>query len=547
MNAVIIVIISWIVFLLAYRFYSRFLNRKLFKLNDTHVTPAHKFRDDIDYVPTHKSVLFSHHFVTIAGLGPILGPAIAVIWGWLPAFLWIIFGSTLIGAVHDFGALVLSVRHDGRSIGDITKDMIGRRARLLFLFIVFFILALAMGVFTLVISTLISSTYHPEVVVPSGSLMIIAMIIGYLVYKRNVNIGIATVIGIILMIIAVIVGVRFPITGISQTAWIYILLIYAFFASSLPVWLLLQPRDYLNSFQLYFVLGLMYLGIFISHPNVVAPAINTKASDLPSLFPFLFIVVACGAVSGFHSLVSSGTTAKQLNRETQARPIGYGGMILEGLLAVAAVLACTAGFKSIDSWHSHYSGWQKAQGLGPKLDAFIAGAGSFLNGLGIPFGIAKAFIAIVVVGFALTTLDSATRLLRYNIEDIGRSLHIKPLNNRFLASLLAVVAIGYFALMKVGLTLWELFGTTNQLLAGLCFILVGIYLYKHKRPTKYVLLPMVFMLIITIWGMTIKLKEFFINHNWPLFITGGIVFILAIWLVVEGINIVGIKRKHAGC
>lgn len=544
MSAIIIAVFSGIGFFGAYILYSRFISRNLFKLNNANITPAHRFRDDVDYVPTHKTVLFSHHFVTIAGLGPILGPAIAVIWGWVPAFLWIFFGCIFIGAVHDFGALVLSVKHDGRSVGDIAKDMIGSRARLLFLFIVFFILALAMGVFALVISTLLGPNYHPEVVVPSGSLMLIAMIIGYLVYKRNINVGIATVIGLILMIIAVVAGVRFPVTGISQAVWIYILLIYAFFASSLPVWLLLQPRDYLNSFQLYLIMGLMYLGIFVAHPSIVAPAINHSATDLPSLFPFIFIVIACGAVSGFHSLVSSGTTSKQLSRETQARPIGYGGMLIEGLLAVVAVLACSAGFKSTEAWHGHYSGWQAAKGLGPKLGAFITGAGSFLSGLGIPSAIAEAFVAIVVVGFALTTLDSATRLLRYNIEDIGRSLRIKPLGNRFLASLLAVVSIGYFALMKAGTTLWELFGTTNQLLAGLCLILLSIYLYKHKRPTLYVIIPMVFMLIITVWAMIIKLNEFWKTQSWSLFIIGGIVFVLAIWLVFEGLVIFRKKKKH---
>jgi len=541
MNALLVALLALTGLYLGYKFYGTFIARRLFGLSSHHVTPAHKLRDDVDYVPTKKGILFSHHFVTIAGLGPILGPAIAVIWGWLPALLWVLFGSIFVGAVHDLSALVISVRHDGRSIAYLAKDMIAGRARILFLFIVFFALALAMGVFALVIATLFSAGFHPEVVIPSAALMDIAMIIGYLVYKRNVPISVATLVGVVLMVAAVVIGVRFPVTWISKQAWIWILLVYAFLASCLPVWLLLQPRDYLNSFQLFLVLGLMYLGIFVTRPVIVAPAINRTATDLPALFPFLFIVVACGAVSGFHSIVASGTTSRQMNKEPQALGIGYGGMILEAVLAVAAILACCAGFKTTAAWHGHYIGWQAAGGLGPKLNAFISGAASFLNGLGISLPIAKALISIIVVGFALTTLDSGTRLLRYNIEDIGRSLRIRALDNRFSASFVAVIAIGFFALMKVGTTLWELFGMTNQLLAGLCFLVVAIYLYRNKKPCRYLIVPMIFLLVIVGWTMVVKINQFRVAHNWTLLLVGGVISVLAVWLITEGILV--FRRK----
>lgn len=545
MNATYLILLILGLFFLAYKFYGGFISKKIFDLDDRHKTPAHKLRDNIDYVPARKSVLFSHHFVTIAGLGPILGPAIAVIWGWLPGLLWIVFGSIFVGAVHDLSALVISIRYDGRSIGDVAKDLIGSRARVLLLIIVFFALSLAMGVFALVISTLFSAKYYPQVVIPSGSLIFIAMAIGYMVHKKNVPIFKATLLGIFLMAITIIIGVNFPIVGVTRNVWIFILLVYAFFASCIPVWLLLQPRDYLNSFQLYLVMGLMYLGIFITQPKIVAPAINTTATDLPALFPFLFIVVACGAVSGFHSIVSSGTTARQLNKEKNAQAIGYGGMILEGVLAVVALIACTAGFKTAGGWHSHYAGWNAASGLGPKLDAFITGAGNFLYGLGIPTDYGRVIVTIVVIGFALTTLDSGTRLLRYNVEDLGRCFHIRPLQNRFTASFIAVFAIGFFALMKIGMTLWELFGMTNQLLAGLCLLIAAIYLIKRQKPIIYVIIPMIFVFIVSFWAMIIKFRFFWIKHNWILCIVGGVIFILAIWLVTEGVIQIKERKKHA--
>ena len=522
-------------FLLAYRLYSRFLDRRLFRLDPQRTTPSHAQKDDVDFCPTRPVVLFGHHFASICGLGPIVGPALAAIWGWMPVFLWIVLGVVFIGAAHDFGSLVLSTRFQGRSIGDLTKDLIGPRARLLFLIIIFFMIALAMGLFASIIATLFDATYYPEAVLPSSLLIVIAVVIGQLVFRRRVPLGPVTAVGFLLMLGSLWLGLQFPVTGISKTTWIYLLLGYAFVASFLPVWVLLQPRDYLNSFLLYLGIGLMYIGIFWLRPVIAAPPVNHLATDLPTLFPFLFITVACGAVSGFHSLVCSGTTSKQLDREPQARPIGYGGMLMEGVMAIAVLLACTAGVGSTAVWHEHYSGWTAARGLGPSLGMFIQGAAVFISQVGLSRELATVFISVVVVGFALTTLDSATRLLRYNIEELGRTLHIKQITNRYIASALAVVAIGYFALRPEGKSLWQLFGTTNQLLAGLALLAITTYLFRQRRPTIFYAVPMLFMFATTITAMALKLVEFARGEQMQLFLVSLVILLLALWLILEAV------------
>jgi len=549
-NAAIAALLGLGTFVLAYFTYAKFIAYRIFALDPDAETPSHAMTDGIDYVPTRKPVLFGHHFASITGLGPILGPSIAVIWGWLPAFLWVFFGTIFFGGVHDFSALAISMRNRGRSIGDIAESIIGHRARLLFLFIIFFLIALAMGVFAIVIATLFSEAFNPEAVIPAFSLMLIAMAVGVGVYKRGLTIGPVTLIGVILMLITTAIGIKYPVTGVSQNTWIYILLGYAFVASVLPVWLLLQPRDYINSFLLYIGLGAMYLGLFIFQPEIAAPAINHESSGLPPVFPFIFIMVACGAISGFHSLVSSGTTAKQIDKEPDARLIGYGGAVAEGILGLMAVLACTAGLASKEAWLEHYKSWGAASSLGPEINAFVQGAGKFISQLGISQTFAEAFTAVVVVGFALTTLDSATRLLRFNIEEIGNSLNIKLLSNRFLAAAIAVIAITFFALMKVetvdpstgalvkksaGLTLWGLFGTTNQILAGIVLLSVSIYLLKKGKSIVYTIIPMILMLSMTLWAMVLNLGNFWTQKNWPLLIVGSIILFMILWFILEGI------------
>ncbi|PIW44895.1 MAG: carbon starvation protein A [Zetaproteobacteria bacterium CG12_big_fil_rev_8_21_14_0_65_54_13] len=553
MSPVVMAIVVLSLYLLFYRFYAKnILARKIFDLNDSVATPAHTLRDDVDYVPTNKYVLFGHHFASIAGLAPMLGPAIAVIWGWVPALCWVVFGTLLVGAVHDFSALVLSIRHKGQSMGTIARDVISPRTRLLFLLVIFFLVALAMGVFVLVISGLfaapdaanIPATAHPEAVFPTYALMLIAMVIGFLVHKKNMPLWPMIGLGFVLMLVTTAIGLNMPVTGFTAGDWTWSLLIYAFIASVLPVWLLLQPRDFLNSLLLYLALFAMLAGFFILSPDWAAPAINPNPVGAPPMLPFLFIVIACGAVSGFHGLVASGTTSKQLDRESDAPFVGYLGMIGESLLALLAVLATTAGaFSSRADWESFYGSWDKAVGLHQKLGIFIQGNANFIHQLGIPLDYAAAFISVVVVGFAMTSVDTGARLLRFNLEEIGHTLGIKALGNRYLATSLAVGAIGFFAFFQVdgkpaGLFLWTLFGTTNQVLAGLTLLTVTIYLYRKKKPILYTLLPMLLVLGATISGMIMGIMKAVGKEQWAVASVGAVIFLLAFWVLVEALLVV---------
>lgn len=561
MDSCLVAIVGLVCLYLGYRFYGRYLAHHVLCVDDSRTTPARRLNDDHDYVPTRPAVLFGHHFASIAGLGPLVGPALAVIWGWLPAALWIVFGSIFAGAVHDMTILAVSVRHEGRSIGEATSDIISNRGRNLFLVLIFFVLALAMGVFVLVITILFTGTatrpMYPQSVIPVFALIGIAMIIGWLTHRKGVALGPATVVGVALMLGSIVVGCIYPIASVSASTWKIVLLAYAFLASILPVWLLLQPRDYLNSFELYIGFILLYAGLFVTHPSLKAPAINTAPSDLPSMMPFLFITLACGAVSGFHSLVSSGTTAKQLDRERDILPIGYGSMLTEGALGLIVLLACAAGVASKADWHAHYASWAAAQGLGAKLDAFIHGGASFMAGVGIPEFYGRSFIAVFAVSFAMTTLDSATRLLRYNVEEIGRSLNIRILRNAWIASGLAVSAIGYFAFMTIdgrpaGMVLWQLFGVTNQLLAALGLLVVTVYLKQRRRPTWVSMLPLSFLFAVAGYALCIKLWSYggnVLTLGWAspvlhVFIVGLLILVIALWLMAEAAWAFLFKRDH---
>jgi carbon starvation protein len=561
MSPVVMAILVLSLYVVFYRFYAKgYLARKIFELDDANQTPAHTMRDDVDYVPANKYILFGHHFASIAGLAPMLGPAIAVIWGWVPALCWVVFGTLLVGAVHDFSALVLSIRHRGQSVGTIARDVISPRTRLLFLLVIFFLVALAMGVFVLVISGLFASpdaahipaTAHPEAVFPTYSLMLIAMLIGFFVYKKNLPLWPMIAAGFVLMLATTAIGLKMPITGFTAGEWTWSLLVYAFVASVLPVWLLLQPRDFLNSLLLYLALFSMLIGFFMLSPDWAAPAINPHPVGAPPMLPFLFIVIACGAVSGFHGLVASGTTSKQLNRESDAPFVGYVGMIGESLLALLAVLATTAGaFSSRTEWESFYGSWDKAVGLHQKLGVFIQGNANFIHQLGVPLDYAAAFISVVVVGFAMTSVDTGARLLRFNLEEIGQTIGVKVIQNRYVATFLAVAAIGFFAFFKMdgkpaGLFLWTLFGTTNQILAGLTLLTVTIYLYRRKKPILYTMLPMLLVLGATISGMVMGILKAVGNQQWTVAAVGGVIFLLAGWVLIEALLVVKqVRQEHA--
>lgn len=617
------VLACFLVYFLGYKFYSGYISKSIFELKEsTNDTPAHKLNDGVDYLPTKPIVLFGHHYASIAGLAPVLGPAVAVIWGWLPAMIWVVFGSIFVGCVHDFGALVVSVRNQGKSIGQVAEDLLGHRARSLFHTIIFFLVALAMGVFVLVLAEMFSAdprtglghkipivseteknppnvvdsknpkdpidssnpakevhdhpgeirteekpsirlrSHFPEAVIPSAVILFLAIIVGYLHHKKGTNLTPLTIISVFATLVSMALGMQESVlswTGLNHVetspstgSWKYILLFYAFLASVTPIWLLLQSRDYINSFLLYLGIILIYLGfftgaIFQNFPSFNAEAIRTGSIGL-DLIPFVFITIACGAVSGFHALVSSGTTAKQLDKEVDARPIGYGGMIGESLLGLSAVIACTIGFSSAGEWSGFYRSWSGIQGLAPQVGAYIYGTGRFLAQLGIPEQFGQGFIALIVISFALTSLDSATRLLRYNIEEIAESTRISwvrnLIGNRYVSSLIACAAIGMFAFMEIeqdgkkkpaGLALWKLFGTTNQLLAGLALLVITIFLLKSKKKIKVAFLPMLFVLTVTLWAMIQNFFDFLIGPSPNLLLAGvgSTLIILTLWLLVE--------------
>lgn len=559
-----------VLYALGYRFYAKFLATRIYRLDASRVTPAHTLRDGIDYLPTNRFVLFGHHYASITGLAPMLGPAVAVIWGWLPAMLWVVLGAVLVGCVHDLSALVVSMRAKGQSIGKVAEGVIGRRAKGLFLALIFFGVALAMGVFVFIIAVLFrigpdfdpahlaqARTSFPSAVLPSATLIVLALVMGFLLYKRGFPLGRTSAVGFVVMLISVWLGTRWPTLGLkssawpTQTGWTWILLAYAYLASVLPVWSLLQARDFLNSLLLYLGLAATYAGFFVLRPTFAAPAVNLSPEGAPALFPFVFIVIACGAASGFHALVSSGTTAKQIASEPDARFIAYGGMIGESLLGLVAVLACTAGFETADSWSLAYQDWATIQtGLANKLGAFIQGSSRFIGALGVDRDLASGFIAVMVVSFALTTLDSATRLLRFNVSEIGASVRLKLLENRHVATAIAIGAICFFAFYRIdsrpaGLVLWTLFGVTNQLLAGLTLMVATLYLHQRGRNPLYTGAPMLFMLASSFTALVRKIRGFLADEQYLLLLLGGALLVVALGIVVEGLLAFARRDRHA--
>jgi len=554
MSALLILLGVAILLVLAYRWYGRWLATRVFPLDDSEPTPAHTLRDGRDFVPAPPLVVFGHHFASIAGLGPLLGPAIAVIWGWVPALLWIVLGCIFVGAVHDLGCMYSSMRNRARSVADLANDVAGARARTLFLLFGVFAIALAMGVFVINIANLFApgaggaeGGHVPEAVLPSAALIGLALVVGVLFYRYRVSLAKLTLPALVASLLFVWLGVQYPITSLfgwelTASRWTYLLLGYALVATLLPVWVLLQPRDYLNSFQLFLGMGLLLAGASVGGFTLSAPAFNPAPVGAPPLFPLLFITIACGAVSGFHSLVASGTTVRQLDRQSHALPIGYGGMLTEGLLATLALLAVAAGLGA--EWQARYPDWLTA-GKG-ALANFVHGAGALVSAVGVPLALAKVFVATVAVGFALTTLDTGARLIRYNLQELGRAWRIALLTNPTLSTLLAVGLIGFFALLKapdpitgelksVGALLWQLFGASNQLLAALSLLVVSLYLRSLGRPTLYTLLPMAFMLVATLTALVIGMRNFALQGNTLLLGFSALIFALAVWLVGESI------------
>lgn len=649
---------SFFLYLLAYHTYGRWLAQKFYKLDPNAPVPSRELCDGHDFVPTRKQILFGHHFTSIAGTGPIVGPALAVIWGWLPALIWVLFGSIFLGAVHDLSALVVSMRNRGQTIGEIAGRLINPRVKLLFLIILFLALMIVLAIFGLVIANIFDM--YPSSVLAVWIAMPIAMVIGYMVYKKGYSPTVPALISLAIMLGCVVLSgeveaIDFKIPPINLggytvgpvVTWTCILLVYCYFASTLPVWLLLQPRDYVNSYLLVFGLALLMFGIGVATFTIdggvpiVAPAVRADVPGAPPMMPFLFITIACGAISGFHCLVSSGTSSKQIACETDAQFVGYGSMLTEGFLAILVILACCAGLglgiseptnqgfavgatgvipppgfvkqdgtefltagphpgipkarivelnrgptlgsvkniKYVDdgeivplvhgsieisskdmmtirgssAWEFRYDSWKSAGGLARTISAFVDGSGNFITALGIPKPVAVALMAVLVASFAATTLDTATRLQRYVIQELAQTFHLKPLMGAQGATIFAVVTAAIIAAIpppketwatgmgKGGLTLWPVFGAVNQLLAGLSFMVVAFYLARRKMPTWFIAAAAVVMLVLPAGAMLYQLLNttdgFWPKGQYHLVAAAIIILLLEFWMVAEALKL----------
>jgi carbon starvation protein len=573
MGTLVLMLVSMAGFVIAYNTYGRFLARKIFNLNPDAKVPSHELRDGIDYVPTRKGIIFGHHFTSIAGTGPIVGPAIGIIWGWVPALLWVVLGSIFMGAVHDLGALIVSMRNDGKSISEIAAKYINPRVRFIFFIVVFFALLIVIAVFGLVIAIVFKM--FPSSVIPVWFQIPLAVGLGYAVYKKKANVLLATIIAVICMYLSVGLGAfieakypgacimsdigNMPATGV----WTIILLIYAWIASTLPVTTLLQPRDYINAWQLFVMMALLVVGTIVASlggMSIVAPAFNSAAgqpgSDIPSMWPLMFVTIACGAISGFHSLVASGTSPKQIANERDVQFIGYGSMLLEGFLAVLILVCVSAGiglaYKVGDggsmltgtaAWNQHYASWEGASGLGDKLSAVVVGSANILGSIKIVEMAGITLMGVFIASFAGTTLDTTVRIQRYVISELANDLKMPFMSNKWTATTFAVITAAALAFAsgadgKGAMALWPLFGSVNQLLAALALLVITMYL-KKKGGMKYIVtaIPCVLMLVITCWAMVVNEIKFYKDEKWLLVIIGGGIFVLSIWMVAETITI----------
>ena len=540
MNAVYLAVVGLVSLFLGYRLYSKFIAEKIYRLDPSFETPSHTMRDDVDYIPTHRVVLWGHHFTAVAGAAPIVGPGIAVIWGWLPAFIWVILGTMFFAGVHDFGAVWASVRNRARSIGALTGEVVSQRARALFMIVIFLLLLLVNAVFAVIISNALVET--PSSVIPAWSAVAVALVIGVLIYRVHVPILWPTIIGTVILYAVIYLGDRVPVElpqvfGLQPGAqWILILFAYAAVASLLPVWLLLQPRDYINGIQLFIGLGLLYGTVLVAAPTIVAPAINPNVPPgTPPMLPLLFVTIACGAISGFHGLVGSGTTSKQLNKETDARFVGYLGSLGEGSLALVAIVAVSAGFASRAEWDTMYA----AFGDG-GMNAFVQGGATIVAaGSGFSVEFAATLLTVMAVLFAGTTMDASVRLQRYIVQEWGSIYKIPVLQNGYFATFLAVtgcliLAFGVGGAEGTGgMILWPLFGTTNQLLAGLTLLVISVMLVKLGRPARYTLIPMVFVTTMSFLSALYQLRDLYSSAQYLLLFFDVLIIIAAIFVMLE--------------
>lgn len=547
MNSLILAASVLLFLLLGYHLYGRLIDRKVVNPDPTAKTPASAQYDGVDFSPARKAMLFGHHFSSIAGAGPIVGPVIAVFhFGWLAALGWIALGSVFIGGVHDYLTLMVSVRHRGASIADIARDTMGQRAKAIFSAFLWLALVLVITVFAVFgAETMVEK---PEIALPVIAVTLIAILVGWLVYRKGLSTLAGTVIGLVLLFFCIYLGSKLPISippglrvelprlGLSWTlaldplmSWVTILIIYALIASVLPVWLLLQPRDYISSYILFIGLGLGFIGLIFSRPVISAPLVTSPMTAQGPIWPMLFVVVACGAISGFHSLVSSGTTSKQLANEVQGRLIGYGGMLTEGALALLALLAVGAGLR----W-SEFSSIM-GPGGGGNLIAFGSGYGNIVKaipGISLAFGI--LFAILMVNTFILTTLDTATRLARFIVAE-SAGARWGWLRNRWLATVVTILPALYLSYTGQWKAIWPVFGAANQLIAALALVVITTYLVGVRKPTRFTLIPAIFMLLTTISALAWQAYRFFSAEE-PKLLLGfiaSVLIILALFVTYE--------------
>lgn len=535
MNSLFLVAVAIIVFSIAYVTYGAWLCKQ-WGVDPNRKTPAHTMNDGVDYVPASAPVLLGHHFASIAGAGPIVGPITAAIFGWIPVMLWIIFGGIFFGGVQDFGSLFASIRYDGKSIGQIIEANIGKSGKKLFAIFAWLTLLLVVAAFTNVVANTFVSV--PEAATSSLLFIILAIVFGFAVYRRGISLGIGSIIGVVLLFACIWIGMHNPII-LSRNVWIGLILVYIFIASVTPVWILLQPRDYLNSFLLYAMIGGAVLGLLMYRPSLQLTAFGGFNVGGSYMFPMLFVTVACGAISGFHSLVGSGTSSKQITNERDAKVIGYGGMLIECVLAVIALITAA------------YVGGDKLKELlaaGGPVNVFSDGVGTFMTTIGIPMAVGKPFVALAISAFALTSLDTATRLARFIFqeffEDETKEVQSPLATNRYISTAITVVLGGMLAVAGWA-KVWPLFGSANQLLAALALLALAAWLANTGKNNKMFIYPMIFMFAVTLTALLLLVKTNMAAGNYILVVFAIALFILSLILIQQAYKVLSNKDKKS--
>lgn len=571
MNAVLVLLVGCAILIAGYIFYGGWL-AKQWGVDDTKVTPAHELEDGMDYVPAKAPVLMGHHFSSIAGAGPINGPIQAAVFGWLPCMLWILIGGIFFGAVHDYGALFASIRHKGQTLGEVVAANIGERAKKLFIIFSYLTLVLVVAAFASIVAGTFKgvnddgtqNAANASVAMVSILFIVMAIIFGFCVYRRGAPLSVATVVGVIGIVLCLVIGLNFHPIYLSGDVWMWIIGVYILIASVAPVWILLQPRDYLSSFLLYGMMIIAFVGVLgagiMGQNTALEIPMFTEWKDpmtgLGTMFPALFVTIACGAISGFHSLVGSGTTSKQLDHERDAKPIAYGGMLIE--CALALISLCAVGYV----WADYVAGTRTPTVV---FASGLSGMVSTIPGLGATKDVIYTLLVLTVSAFCLTSLDTATRLARYMFQEFW----LKPgetykdvtgikatLCNPIVATAITVVlgvGLGMTGYSKI----WPLFGAANQLLAGLALLTVCAWLGNIGRNNKMFYIPMVFMMIVTIWSLfqtvtarigmiTSSNPEVLAKVDWGTYaqaILGALLIVLALFLAWEGIQTIFFKKN----